>query len=303
MKTNEDLTPEHSLAQNGKSFHWAGRFLGAEVGRDATHLYSFCRILDDMADGDIANGPKRLNFIRSGLIESTVNGDLLLPELTTFITNKGISPEIMVALIDGLLQDQHSVALADEQELLRYSYRVAGTVGLMMSQILGCTDRSALLHAVDLGIAMQLTNIARDVLEDASMGRRYLPAKWVGDLAPSQILAASNGDPCPERDTITTAVMHLLKLAETYYQSGIKGLVYLPARAHLAIAVAAQVYRQIGVQIAAANYQWFNGREVTDNRTKLVCSVTALRSLPRRLHAYPSHQKTLHEALFGLPYV
>ena len=82
MKTNEDLTPEHSLAQNGKSFHWAGRFLGPEVGRDATRLYSFCRILDDMADGDIKNGPKRLKHIRSGLIEATVTGDLLLPELT-----------------------------------------------------------------------------------------------------------------------------------------------------------------------------------------------------------------------------
>ena len=86
MKTNEDLTPEHSLAQNGKSFHWAGRFLGPKAGRDATRLYSFCRILDDMADGDIKNGPKRLKHIRSGLIDATVTGDLLLPELTNFIS-------------------------------------------------------------------------------------------------------------------------------------------------------------------------------------------------------------------------
>ena len=303
MKTNEDLTPKHSLAQNGKSFHWARRFLGLEVGRDATRLYSFCRILDDMADGDIQNGPKRLKHIRSGLINATVTGDLLLPELTNFISKIGISAEIMIALIDGLLQDQQIVSLADERALLRYSYRVAGTVGLMMSKILGCTDPVALCHAVDLGIAMQLTNIARDVLEDASMGRRYLPATWVGGMAPTQILAVANCDPSPERDTISTAVTRLLLLAEPYYDSGIMGLVYLPPRAHLAIAVAAQVYRQIGVQIAATGHQWYNGREVTNNQTKLTCSVKALRSLPRRLHPYPSHQTALHGALVGLPYV
>ena len=303
MKTNEDLTPEHSLAKNGKSFHWAGRFLGTKIGHDAARLYSFCRILDDMADGDIKNGPKRLDHIRSGLIDATVTGDTLLPELTLFMSQKGISAEIMVALIDGLLQDQKTVALADERALLRYSYRVAGTVGLMMSKILGCTDRIALRHAVDLGIAMQLTNIARDVLEDATMGRRYLPATWVGDMVPVEILAAANSGPCSERDTISVAVMQLLHLAETYYESGIKGLVYLPSRAHLAIAVAAQVYRQIGVQIVAAGYQWHNGREVTSKRTKLGCSVRALRSLPRRLRSYPSHKKNLHIALAGLPHV
>ena len=303
MDTNEDLSPKHSLAQNSKSFHWAGQFLGPKVGRDARRLYSFCRVLDDMADGDIANGPKRLGHIRAGLIDATVTGDLLLPELSSFISEKEISSEIVVALIDGLLQDQQTVALADESALLRYSYRVAGTVGLMMSVILGCTDRAALVHAVDLGIAMQLTNIARDVHEDASMGRRYLPAAWVEDMIPTQILAAATGGPCSERDAITTAVTRLLQLAETYYESGIKGLVYLPSRAHLAIAVAAQVYRQIGVQIAATGHQWYNGREVTNNRTKLTCSIKALRSLPRRLHPYPSHQTALHDALVGLPHV
>ena len=303
MKTNEDLTPEHSLAKNGKSFHWAGRFLGAKVGHDAARLYSFCRVLDDMADGDIKNGPKRLGRIRAGLVHATVTGDTLLPELTSFILQKGISAEIVVALIDGLLQDQKTVALADERALLRYSYRVAGTVGLMMSQILGCTDRVALRHAVDLGIAMQLTNIARDVLEDASMGRRYLPATWVGNMLPIEMLTAATVRPCSERDAISIAVTRLLQLAETYYESGIKGLVYLPSRAHLAIAVAAQVYRQIGVQIAAAGYQWHNGREVTSNKTKLGCSVRALRSLPQRLRPYPSHQTALHTALLGLPHV
>ena len=303
MKTNEDLTPEHSMAQNGKSFHWAGRFLGPRAGEDATRLYSFCRILDDMADGDIPGGPKRLKNIRSGLINATVSDDLLLPDLTDFIQKKDISAEILVALIDGLIQDQKTVALADERALLRYSYRVAGTVGVMMSTILGCTDRAALWYAVDLGIAMQLTNIARDVLEDASMGRRYLPATWVGNMLPAQVLAAANDEPSYERGAISTAVVRLLCLAETYYESGTKGLVYLPPRAHLAIAVAAQVYRQIGVQIAGKGHQWYNGREITNRRTKLACSVKAMRTLPFRLRSVPSHHSDLHDTLVGLPHV
>ena len=303
MKTNEDLTPEHSIARNGKSFHWAGRFLGREVGRDATRLYSFCRILDDMADGDIPNGPRRLKNIRSGLIDATVTNDLLLPYLTAFMYKKDISTEIMVALIDGLIQDQRAVSIADERALLRYSYRVAGTVGVMMSTIFGCTDRSALSHAVDLGIAMQLTNIARDVLEDASMGRRYIPATWVGDMAPTAILAAANDQPSYERDTMSTAVARLLQLAETYYESGTKGLVYLPPRAHLAIAVAAQVYRQIGAQIAVAGHQWYNGREITNRLTKFTCSVKAIRSLSLRSRSFPGHHSALHDTLVGLPHV
>ena len=303
MHSNEHLSPEHSLAQNGKSFHWARRFLGVRIGGDAAQLYSFCRILDDMADGDIVNGPKRLNQIRRGLIDPTVTGDPILNDLRGFIFSKGISGEIMVALIEGLLQDQQTVALVDERELLRYSFRVAGTVGLMMTAVLGCSDKVALRHAVDLGIAMQLTNIARDVLEDAHMGRRYIPASWVGDMTPDQILAAASGDPTPEKIAMSGAVRRLLQLAETYYVSGIEGLAYLPLRAHSAIAVAAQVYRQIGVQIASKGYRWYQGREVTNKGTKLACTFGALHSLPLRLRPYPTHNVSLHDALLGLPHV
>ncbi len=304
MNSNESLSPERSLAQNGKSFHWARRFLGEKVGGDAAQLYSFCRILDDMADGDIVDGPLRLNNVRAGLMNSQIADDHLLPDLKTFISSKDVSAEIVVALIDGLLQDQRTVAVPDERALLRYSYRVAGTVGLMMSTVLGCYDVKALKHAVDLGIAMQLTNIARDVLEDAQMGRRYLPATWVGDMTPENILEISKiRQNSSERELISAAVAQLIQLAETYYASGIKGLVYLPLRSHLAISVAAQVYRQIGLQIAAKGYCWYQGREVTSKSTKLACTFSALRSLAWRLRPYPSHKVRLHDSLLGLPYV
>ena len=303
MNSNESLTAERSLAQNGKSFHWARHFLGVQAGRDATQLYSYCRILDDMADGDIVNGPKRLKNVRNGLINSTTTGDPLLLDLQAFILSKDISCEIVLALIDGLLQDQTTVALSSERSLLRYGYRVAGTVGLMMTTVLGCYDIKALKHAIDLGIAMQLTNIARDVLEDAQMGRRYLPSEWVEDMTADQIIQLAHGGSSTDRDLISGAVARLLRLAEIYYVSGMQGLVYLPLRAHLAIAVAAQVYRKIGLQIAAKGYRWYKAREFTSNSTKLACTFISLKSLPWRFRKYPTHKRELHVALSGLPHV
>ena len=299
MKTNETLNPEISLAQNGKSFHWASRLLGVRAGRDAAQLYSLCRILDDMADDDIENGPERLHQIRAGLIGETHAKDPVLSSLMPFVAAQGISKPVLVALIDGLLEDQQEVALADEAALLRYSYRVAGTVGLMMCNVLGCKDCAGLAHAVDLGIAMQLTNIARDVAEDAKMGRRYLPGTWLDNMTPAQILATQG----PQREVISSAVARLLRLADIYYASGTAGMVYLPLRAHLAITVAARVYRQIGVQLAAKGCRWYGGREVTNKPVKLVCSIKAMTSLPDRARAHPSHDASLHIALKGLPHV
>ena len=99
---------------------------------------------------------------------------------------------------------------------------------------------------------MQLTNIARDVLEDAEMGRRYLPASWAGDLSPAHITTASAAPDGQQAQAVRIAVQQLLEMADSYYRSGNAGLAYLPWRAHVAIAVAASVYRQIGVQIAAS---------------------------------------------------
>ena len=301
MTTNEHLTPKHSLAKNGKSFFWAGSFLGAGAGCDAAQLYSFCRVLDDMADGDIADGPERLLTIRSGLIGSVSANDPLLADLTAFIEAKAISSEVIVALIDGLIEDQQEVALPDERALLRYGYRVAGTVGLMMCQVLGCNDPAATAHAIDLGIAMQLTNIARDVEEDARMGRRYLPGTWVNDLTPAAILAAAHDTDDVQRAVVTAAVARLLIMAETYYASGTSGLAYLPIRAHLAISIAARVYRQIGVQLSAKGCRWHAEREVTSKPVKALCTLRALSTLPRRLQTRPAHTRQLHSALVGLP--
>ena len=129
---SETLTPTAALATYGKSFNWAKKFLGKKMGSDAAILYRFCRVLDDMADGDIVNGPERLFKIRDGLLKNYQSEDPLLIEFEFFITSKKLPKLVIISLIDGLLGDQETVLIKDEFELLRYCYRVAGTVGILI---------------------------------------------------------------------------------------------------------------------------------------------------------------------------
>ena len=303
MAKSEFMTAHEALAANGKSFNWARRFLGKRMGGDAATLYRFCRVLDDMADGDIPDGPRRLLTIRNHLADKRHATDTLLADFQPFILQQNLPVPVIIALIDGLLQDQRPVRITNERALRRYAYRVAGTVGLLMCHVLDCDDDAARAHAIDLGIAMQLTNIARDVLEDAEMGRRYLPASWVGDVRPAQITAASDAPDGEVARAVSLAVRQLLLLADDFYQSGTAGLSYLPLRAHIAIAVAARIYRQIGMQIAATGYGWHQGRQVTSRVTKIICSLQACGSICRRFRRRGPHRRHLHNGLQGLPYV
>ena len=306
MIRNETLTPQESLATNGLSFYWASRFLGARMGYDAARLYAFCRLLDDMADDDIPDGPALLACIEADLAEGRTAEDPAFAAFHPFMIEMGFSSDVLTALIEGLLQDQaDEVCLEDEAALLRYAYRVAGTVGLLMCDVLDCRDTSARVHAIDLGIGMQLTNIARDVLEDAQMGRRYLPGVWVNDMSPTAICAAANAPDSANSKQVALAIERLLILADRYYQSGRHGYHYLPWRAHISIAVAARVYRQIGVQLAATGFAWHRGRQITSKPTKLCSSLSAMGSLfARVVSSQPvGHDSTLHCFLRGLPHV
>jgi phytoene synthase len=255
LAKSEFMTPRQALAANGKSFDWARRFLGKRMGGDAATLYRFCRVLDDMADGDISDGPRRLLTIRDDLAGCRRASDPLLADFQPFIQQRNMPVPVIIALIDGLLQDQKLVRIADERALRRYAYRVAGTVGLLMCHVLDCDDDVARAHAIE---------VAR---------------------------------------SIGTAQRQLLLLADEYYQSGAIGLSYLPWRAHIAIAVAATVYRRIGVQIAATGYGWHQGRQVTSQVTKITCSLQACGSIWRRFWPRTLHSKHLHDGLEGLPYV
>ena len=302
---NENLTPDESLALNGESFHWAKRFLGQKMGSEAAKLYAFCRLLDDMADGDIENGPQRLINIREALIDGNTNADPALRSFAPLMEDQEFPLPVLIALIDGLLDDQRDeVIIANEAELLRYAYRVAGTVGLLMCHVLDCHDLDAKAHAIDLGIAMQLTNIARDVLEDAQMGRRYLPTTWTGDITPQEIIDCAAEPDSENAKKITQSVERLLEMAESFYISGAKGFSSLHWRAHMSIAIAAKVYRQIGIQLADKGYVWHEGRQVTTRTTKLICSFKAISGLLKRIRRRKhEHNSNLHTSLRGLPYV
>ena len=292
---------ETALAVNGRTFHWARRFLGAHQGHNAATLYSLCRLLDDMADGDIKDGPQRLLQIEQDLLFMRHNknhkaSDPAFAAYQPFLTNHDISLTALSHLIEGLLLDQKKVALGTQDELVRYGYYVAGTVGLMMCPLIGCHDDKAYAFAVDMGIAMQLTNIARDVLEDAEMGRRYLPASWVDDLSASAIAKAAHTGDEAKIALVRHAVNRTISLAETYYQSGFAGLHYLPYRPRLAIAIAAKAYRQIGMKLRANQVNWHEGRTVTSTTSKAIQSLAALPKC-RKPSRPATHDTALHHPL------
>ena len=208
-----------TLKKNGKSFYWAGKFLSEEYINRAAELYSFCRALDDIADSGDPSSLKCLNDIKLNLNNKSYLGieNIYSVKYPKFFNP--FSKKAAVDLIDGLILDQDSILFKNESELIRYSYHVAGTVGLMMCDALKCENENAKLFAIDLGIAMQLTNIARDVLEDAKMGRRYLPSCWIDNISPEEIVLAVDKTDKKKYDTTSQGINKLLILANFIYTS------------------------------------------------------------------------------------
>ena len=288
-----NLQPVQTLARHGKSFYWASLFLGSTLANRAAQLYQFCRYVDDLADGDLPDRHESLDNIRARLIGSDVT---VGPEVESFLAlaaSSNIPPRAAMELLDGMLSDQRPAAFADEAELLRYCHAVAGTVGLMMCRVLNCPESRAESFAIDLGVAMQLTNISRDVLEDAKMGRRYLPASWV-DLSPAEIAAAAPDCHQP----VAQAISQLMNLSEQYYASALLGIRLLPFRSRLSIAIALRVYRQIGFVLIRHKLAWWKGRVMVGKGEKMLLSVRSLTDIVPL--PVPAHNSCLHESLQGL---
>ena len=220
------------LATFAKSFNWAGFFLPKNTYEECSKLYAFCRILDDVVDSgqDLKIKKERFNEIKDiiKLYEIKFTDDqnmLVVNDMLALIENKNIKRIILNDLIDGIESDlKKEINFTTIKELLVYSYRVAGTVGLMMARILSVKDSRALKGAIDLGIAMQLTNIARDVIEDQKIGRKYIEQDF---------------------DNIKAT----LQLADTFYESSFSSIKKIPFRFRFTILVARRVYRQIGRKI------------------------------------------------------
>lgn len=287
------------LAQHGKSFRFAGRFLGRQQLKDCARLYRFCRFIDDLVDESTNPAFMRTQLKRIQQdIERGQSHDPVLHDFIDLSIGYNMDQAVINELINGIASDLNSVLVGDTTQLLRYCYRVAGTVGLLMCDVLGVTDARARAHAIDLGIGMQLTNIARDVREDAAIGRRYIPADWIGAISP-RILIESDS---PLGGTLSFGVKRLLLMAEGYYCSGQQGLRYLPSRARLAIAIAANVYREIGSVLREIDFDIWGGRaRVSFFRKIRVAIATTLGQF--RQQPYAPHDQKLHTMLSGLPHV
>lgn len=212
-----------------------------------------------------------------------------------------IHPRAAHELLQGCLTDLDTVRVEDDAELLRYAYRVAGTVGLMMCGILGVREGEALPHAVDLGIGMQLSNICRDVAEDATLGRVYLPAQRLRAVGvePEALVRGDDVD----REALFSVVRDLIVLSERYYESAEVGMRYIPPRARVAILVAARLYRAIGLKVMARGPVATTDRTVVGPWAKLGWSALALGAAARSFAAEKGapHPRELHVALKGLP--
>jgi phytoene synthase len=293
---------EGTLKRHGKSFHFAGKFLPQESFERCARLYQFCRFLDDLADEspDPNLAARQLEEIERDLLEANRRD----PATADFLDLAGecdFDVDPAVELARGVKGDLAGVAFGVEAELKQYAYRVAGTVGLMMSGVLGVKSPAAFPHAIDLGVAMQLTNIARDVSEDARNGRRYLPADLFTQAPRIEALAA--GNPAIHGE-IREAVQWLLDEADRYYDSGIAGLAYLPWRARLGILVAARLYQSIGTEIRAMDFAVWEGRAKVSLRKKILISARTLVyfCLHGELRRKPDrHDPKLHRHLAGFP--
>jgi 15-cis-phytoene synthase len=220
------MSNKNYLSVYAKSFNWAGFFLPKETYKRCSALYDFCRVADNIADDEGEIEIKKVKFKK---FENDFNqknfNDPVIKNMWSLIVEFNISLKIIHDLFDGIRSDiKESVKLDSRKDLLVYSYRVAGTVGLMMAKILKVTKKKSLKSAIDLGVAMQLTNISRDVTEDSKNNRSYINDNFA-------------------------EISSTIKLADTFYKNSFLSIKDIPMSFRFSILVARRVYRKIGHKI------------------------------------------------------
>ena len=218
---NNDLLKSHA-----RSFYWASFFLSKKMYSKCTALYNFCRTLDDIADSSDKLEFKKINFLKfkNDFINKKFD-NFIVKAMWEVMNDVNISKKVVFDLFDGVETDlNENVKIRTKKDLLVYSYRVAGTVGLMMSKILKVDNKEALKGAIDLGIAMQLTNIARDVVEDKKRNREYIDYNF-------------------------TTIKETIDIAEIFYNKSFIAISSIPLKSRFSVIVARRVYKKIGDQI------------------------------------------------------
>lgn len=270
-----------SIATHSKSFALASRVLSPSVRDDTAALYAFCRRADDAVDLDGAR-PKRdavatLEAELASVYAGEAQPDATLAAFQEVVQRHRVPRTYPAELLAGMRMDAEDFSYAHIGDLYTYCYRVAGTVGLMMSHVLGVTDASALRHAAHLGMAMQLTNVCRDVREDWNRGRLYVPDALLAGLGKAD-LGARLGESLPEdaREALASSTRFLLSRADALYASGDRGIPFLPFRAAAAVRTARLVYADIGRVILERNADPFAPRAVVPTGRKLRLAARAI---------------------------
>lgn len=281
------------IRRGSRSFGLAARLLEAHVRDDAILLYAWCRHCDDTVDGQVLGGPiseprdatAQLIRLRSSTRDALAGRPASAPfaALARVVARHAIPSAHPEELLDGLAMDVAGRRYDTLCDTLDYCYHAAGVVGVMMAMVMGARDVRTLDHASDLGIAFQLTNIARDVVADARAGRCYLPADL---LARHSLRSEDLTDPTAAPRAQAAAIV-LLDVAETYYASGRAGLAMLPRGSVWGIAAAHRIYREIGTYVRRADPQAWSDRVATPLWRKIVLAGFAARDRRHSFMAEP----------------
>ena len=257
-----------AIRQGSKSFYAASRLLPAETRQRAFALYAFCRLSDDAVD--LSGGSKdAVVRLRDRLARAAQRRPLHFPAdraMADLFRRTGMPAALPEALLEGLAWDAEGRSYETLEDLFDYAARVAGAVGVMMTLLMGVRSPEALARANDLGVAMQLTNIARDVGEDARMGRIYLPRQWLREAGVDA--DAFLADPRPD-PRILALTARLLDEARTLYERARSGVALLPANCRPAILAAALIYAEIGAEIERNGFDLVSTRAHVSGRRKL----------------------------------
>ena len=269
------MSDKSYLSVYAKSFNWAGFFLPKETLKKCSALYDFCRVADNIADDDseIESKKKKFDQFENDFNQKKFN-DPIIKNMWDLIEEFKISLKIIQDLLIGIKSDiKDKVKLNSKKELLIYSYRVAGTVGLMMAKILKVDKKNSLKSAIDLGIAMQLTNISRDVIEDSKNNRFYINNNF------EEILSTIN-------------------LADTFYKNSFYSIKDIPISFRFSILVARRIYRKIGHKILSKknfeNYQ-NSGKIYVSNAEKILETFLSIFDLIKLSFSYKKDDQIQHD--------
>lgn len=285
-----------AIRTGSHSFAAAARLFAPAVREGAVMLYAWCRHCDDVVDGQALGHGQRSGERSDGVAAlaqlraatrlacaGMPGDDPVFAGLAEVVRRHRIAPVYFEHHLDGFAMDVADQRYVTLEDTLAYCWRVAGVVGVMMAQIMGRSDAATLDRACDLGMAFQLTNIARDVVEDAAIGRIYLPAEW---LAAEGLPADATLAEPRHRAALARVAQRLVQAAEPYYDSALGGLAALPLRSAWSIATARSVYRAIGRKVQARGPAAWDTRARTNRAEKMVwvaaAGAQALASRTRR---------------------